>query len=201
MSETLRLYPTVPFNSRRATKDTTLPVGGGPDQKSPVYVPKGWEVNYGKLHFHYTWVGLDPRHCLDTGISPGSDMFSRGLSKLLWRPWHSLSLTVLSRSDLLTSSAVHLTHRRKDLWGEDAEEFKPDRWYGRKAGWEFLPFNGGPRICLGQQHALTTAGFTIVRMLQRFDKLENMETEPIAKHQYTVTTSPFRVLLRLHQAS
>jgi cytochrome P450 len=143
MSETLRLYPTVPFNSRRATKDTTLPVGGGPDQKSPVYVPKGWEVNY----------------------------------------------------------AVHLTHRRKDLWGEDAEDFKPDRWYGRKAGWEFLPFNGGPRICLGQQHALTTAGFTIVRLLQRFDKLENMETEPIAKHQYTVTTSPFRVLLRLHQSS
>jgi len=42
-------------------------------------------------------------------------------------------------------------HRRKDIWGEDALDFNPDRWEGRKSGWEFLPFNGGPRICLGRK--------------------------------------------------
>lgn len=46
---------------------------------------------------------------------------------------------------------VYALHRRKDLWGSDADDFKPERWAGKKYGWEFLPFNGGPRICLGRK--------------------------------------------------
>ena len=49
-------------------------------------------------------------------------------------------------------------HRRKDLWGPDAEEFDPDRFLDERLHkyltpnpFIFLPFNGGPRICLGQQ--------------------------------------------------
>ncbi|KAJ9637341.1 hypothetical protein H2199_007628 [Coniosporium tulheliwenetii] len=143
MSEVLRLFPSVPINSRRATKDTTIPRGGGPDGMSPVYVPKGTEVNY----------------------------------------------------------SVHIMHRRTDIWGEDALEFKPERWTKRKSGWEFLPFNGGPRICLGQQFALTEAGYVIVRMLQRFDRIENLDTKTEPFHQYSVTTAPLTVPLRLHEAS
>ncbi len=93
LNETLRLYPVVPVNSRRATKDTTLPRGGGPDGNSPIFVRKDEQVDY----------------------------------------------------------SVHVMHRRKDLWGQDAEEFKPERWVGKKVGWEYLPFNGGPRICLGRK--------------------------------------------------
>lgn len=51
--------------------------------------------------------------------------------------------------------SVYVTHRRKDLWGQDADEFRPERWNGRKPGWEYLPFNGGPRICIGQQVCTT----------------------------------------------
>ena len=32
-----------------------------------------------------------------------------------------------------------------------------------------MPFNGGPRICIGQQFALTEMAYTVVRILQRFD--------------------------------
>lgn len=48
-------------------------------------------------------------------------------------------------------------HRRKDLYGEDAADFRPERWLdegdrkGLRLGWEFLPFNGGPRICIGRE--------------------------------------------------
>ncbi|KAE8381353.1 cytochrome P450 [Aspergillus bertholletiae] len=96
---------------------------------------------------------------------------------------------------------VHIMHRRKDIWGDDANDFRPERWTGRKHGWEFLPFNGGPRICLGQQFALTEAGYVIVRMLQRFDKVENMDKSTVVKHKFTATTAPVQVLVRLHGAS
>ena len=43
--------------------------------------------------------------------------------------------------------SIHIMHRRKDIWGEDADEFRPERFVGRRPGWEYLPFNGGPRIC------------------------------------------------------
>ncbi|ORY11981.1 cytochrome P450 52A12 [Clohesyomyces aquaticus] len=114
LSETLRLFPVVPIDGRRALVDTTLPTGGGPDGHSPVYVRQGMQVDY----------------------------------------------------------SVYVMHRRKDLWGPDADEFKPERWDGRRSGWEYLPFNGGPRICIGQQFALTEAGFVIVRLLQRFEEMD-----------------------------
>lgn len=60
--------------------------------------------------------------------------------------------------------------RRKDLWGEDAEEFRPERWEHEKSGWvriarhwhsspsnnacllqKFIPFSGGPRKCIGRK--------------------------------------------------
>ena len=95
---------------------------------------------------------------------------------------------------------VHVMHRRKDIWGEDAHEFRPERWEGKKVGWEFLPFNGGPRICLGQQFALTEAGYVIVRMLQRFDACEQLEEDSVVRHQYSLTTSPLRCMVRLREA-
>jgi cytochrome P450 len=51
--------------------------------------------------------------------------------------------------------SVYVMHRLKRLWGEDAKEFKPDRWAERKPGEEYLPFNGGPRICLGRKYLHT----------------------------------------------
>ena len=55
-------------------------------------------------------------------------------------------------------------HRRKDLFGEDASEFRPNRWEEDlplyhdevNAKWGYLPFNGGPRVCLGRKLFLKT---------------------------------------------
>ncbi|KAI6842745.1 putative P450 monooxygenase [Hortaea werneckii] len=81
--------------------------------------------------------------------------------------------------------SVYAMHRRKDYYGEDAEEFKPERWLddpatgkrGLRPGWEYLPFNGGPRICLGQQFALTEASYTTTRLCQAFSAIESRDNQ------------------------
>ena len=67
--------------------------------------------------------------------------------------------------------------RDKDIWGEDAEDFRPERWERMKLGWHYIPFSGGPRICPGQQLALTESAYVLYRLLQRFEKIENRDPE------------------------
>ncbi|EJD03502.1 cytochrome P450 monooxygenase pc-1 [Fomitiporia mediterranea MF3/22] len=85
------------------------------------------------------------------------------------RPWY-----VPAHTSVIYS--VFLMHRREDLWGPDANEFDPDRFldyrlhkYLTPNPFIFLPFNAGPRICLGQQFAYNEASFMLVRLLQAFD--------------------------------
>ena len=55
--------------------------------------------------------------------------------------------------------SVYALHRRPDLYGMDAELFRPERWDEdmpmlqdkTNAAWGYLPFNGGPRSCLGRK--------------------------------------------------
>jgi cytochrome P450 len=42
--------------------------------------------------------------------------------------------------------SAYVMHRRHDIWGSDADEWKPERWEGRKLGWEWVGFSGGPRV-------------------------------------------------------
>jgi len=103
LSETLRLYPAIPYNVRLALHDTTLPRGGGPDGLSPLGVLKNTPIGYSTI----------------------------------------------------------ILHRREDLT-PDAEEFRPERWEKwQPKPWQYIPFNGGPRICIGQQFALTEMGYTV----------------------------------------
>ena len=88
---------------RTANKDTLLPIGGGPDRKARVFVPKNTLVNINT-------------YCL---------------------------------------------HRRKDIFGPDADDFRPERWasLNNLGYWAYLPFGGGPRICIGRKsyfHLVTT---------------------------------------------
>jgi cytochrome P450 len=59
-----------------AINDTVLPLGGGPDGKSPIFIKAGTQVNY----------------------------------------------------------HVYVMHRREDLYGKDADEFKPERWETMRQG-------------------------------------------------------------------
>ncbi|ANB15119.1 Dit2p [Sugiyamaella lignohabitans] len=83
------------------------------------------------------------------------------------------SSPVFVKKGTTVSYVVYVMQRTKKYWGEDAEDFRPERWEeGKLHMWDYLPFNGGPRICLGQQFALTEISFTLVRILQTFRDVE-----------------------------
>lgn len=93
-------------------------------------------------------------------------------------------------------------HRRHDIWGEDADEFRPSRWEGRKLGWEFVPFSGGPRVCLGQQYALNNAGYVLTKLLQKYDQIEALDmVKPLNKGLAIVLAPGDGVKVRMHRAS
>ncbi|KAG9007742.1 hypothetical protein FRB94_013977 [Tulasnella sp. JGI-2019a] len=79
--------------------------------------------------------------------------------------------------------SVAAIHKRKDLWGDDADDFVPERWMGERAKdiaadpFQFIPFNAGPRICLGQQFAYNEASFVLVRLLQVIDNFTVAQAE------------------------
>lgn len=50
-----------------------------------------------------------------------------------------------------TRIALFAINRRVDIWGPDAEEFKPERWIERRAGLEFSPFGAGRKRCIGRK--------------------------------------------------
>ncbi|PFH57824.1 hypothetical protein XA68_14531 [Ophiocordyceps unilateralis] len=70
-------------------------------------------------------------------------------------------------------------HRRKDIYGDDAEEFRPERWDSLRTSWEYLPFSGGPRICIGQQFALTMMLYLLTRFFQEFEAVEARDDRPM----------------------
>nr|UNP64213.1 aucubin synthase [Vitex agnus-castus] len=78
---------------------------------------------------------------------------------------------------------VALLHRRPDIWGKDALDFRPDRFAegvlkaanGQAA---FMPFSWGPRICIGQNFALMEGKAFMAQLLRTF----SFELAPTYKH-------------------
>ncbi|KAH7305587.1 cytochrome P450 [Stachybotrys elegans] len=78
--------------------------------------------------------------------------------------------------------------RDKDLWGEDAEEFKPERWATISPSWGFMPFGGGPRRCPAQARVTTEASYFIARFARLFKAVENRDDN--LAYQPNIRVSP-----------
>ena len=116
--ETIRLQGPSGRVFRTALRDTILPVGGGADGRSPLFVQRG----------------------------------------------------------VVVALNVWALHHDKDIWGEDADQFRPQRWDDeRPTTWEFVPFYGGPRVCPAQEQVLTQIVYLLVRLVREFSRMENRD--------------------------
>jgi len=60
----------------------------------------------------------------------------------------------------------YLVHRDKKVWGEDADEFKPERkWFADS----FMPFTIAPRDCLGRNLAMMEMRLTFISLFSTFN--------------------------------
>ncbi|CAD5330403.1 unnamed protein product [Arabidopsis thaliana] len=65
--------------------------------------------------------------------------------------------------------------RMRAVWGDDALEFKPERWVSDKGSlrhepsFKFLSFNSGPRTCLGKHLAMTQMKMVAVEILHNYE--------------------------------
>ena len=81
------------------------------------------------------------------------------------------------RRGTVVEARIGVMHRDKDYWGQDAEQFDPERWEGILPKWEYIPFLGGGRICPAPQITLTQYALIIIRFMQRFEVLENRDDQ------------------------
>ena len=94
----------------------------------------------------------------------------------------------VKKGDIISTSFYAL-HRLNYIYGDSANEFDPDRWVTLRVDhWGYLPFGGGPRICPGQQLALTEIAYAIVRILQTFREIENKDPTWDFVESYKITT-------------
>lgn len=78
----------------------------------------------------------------------------------------------------------------KHLWGEDAKDFKPERWLdadgkannkgGAESNFSFLTFLHGPRSCIGQKFAQAEFECLLAGWVSRFET-EFEEGSPMSK--------------------
>jgi cytochrome P450 len=87
------------------------------------------------------------------------------------------------------SISILLLHHREDLY-PDPFAFRPERWIDRKPGtYEWIPFGGGTRRCLGATLAMAEQRVVLAAMARRLD-LQAEEPEPEHAQHRNVTMIP-----------
>ncbi|KAF8862255.1 cytochrome P450 [Acephala macrosclerotiorum] len=104
--------------------------------------------------------------------------------------------TTLPDGTFLPKDAVLLwctwaMNRSRLIWGDDADEFKPERWLENgtlvsKTAFEYPVFNGGPRTCLGKKMAESVAVQVIATLVLKFDFEPIDGMERISKNSLTL---------------
>ncbi|XP_055604821.1 cytochrome P450 4c21-like [Uranotaenia lowii] len=102
---------------------------------------------------------------------------------------------------------IHLgeIQRRPDVWGERAREFDPENFSKEKVAarhpYAFIPFSGGPRVCIGNRYSIIAMKVFLVRLLQSYELRTRLSRDDF-KFEYNCTNKlliPYTVQLERRQ--
>ncbi|XP_020244341.1 cytochrome P450 94C1-like [Asparagus officinalis] len=74
--------------------------------------------------------------------------------------------------------------RSERIWGEDAREFKPERWLDGEgvfqpvSPYQYPVFHAGPRMCLGKDMAYIQMKVVVASVMERFE-VEVVDVEKV----------------------
>lgn len=71
-------------------------------------------------------------------------------------------------ADTTVIVSPYAVHRREDVWGENTDRYNPERFEQAPAPGSFIPFGGGPRICIGQPLALLEGQIVAAKIFNRY---------------------------------
>ncbi|KAI2625174.1 cytochrome P450 [Xylaria nigripes] len=112
------------------------------------------------------------------------------------------------KGDVVVYSTVAM-QRRKDLYppvsGDFADPsiFSPERWesWSPTPG-QYVPFNSGPRICIGQNFAITEMAYFMVKFVQKYERIEYKGDWHAQKYKADIIGTPSQgVCLALFEES
>ncbi len=116
----------------------------------------------------YPPVPIELKECITATTFPDGTWLPSG-SVILWVPW------AINRSKL--------------VWGEDADEFRPERWLTHnedgepsilvtRSPSEFPVFNGGARSCLGKKMAEMLGVYVMATLVWKYNFTELYDDAP-----------------------
>lgn len=122
-------------------------------------------------------------------------------------PNGDMPLPVLKGDAVIYSTLA--MQRRKDLYPPTSEHFadpdvfSPERWeHWQPKPWHYIPFNGGPRICIGQNFALAEISYVVARIFQRYERVEYIGKWEEQFHKADIVGTPGKgVHVRMYPAA
>jgi cytochrome P450/NADPH-cytochrome P450 reductase len=100
---------------------------------------------------------------------------------------------------------IPMLHRDKRVWGDDAEEFKPERFSPEREAAlppnAYKPFGNGQRACIGRQFAMQEATLVMGMLLQRFKLIDHTNYELKIRETLTLKPDNFKIKVRKREDS
>ena len=150
-----------------------------------------------KLLLELASLGENPDHIainnlpyLDAVISETLRIYpiaSAAFGRIITKPISLMGHTIEPRTWILAS--IYSLHHREDLY-PDPKQFKPERFLERiYSPYEYMPFGGGNRRCLGSALALLEMKLVTATILQSFE-LELVSKSPMLPVRRGITMAP-----------
>ena len=101
----------------------------------------------------------------------------------------------------IVTLSPYLTHRHPEFW-DAPEAFDPQRFTPQRKAerprYAYMPFGGGPRMCIGNNFAMTEATLILAMIAQRY-RLDHVEGHPVDLEPLITLRPRYGMAMTLHE--